>query len=251
MWNLCITFPQYRESLWELLEFETEYAVRMAQLEGRGMAETMVDYTEWYYASSSAAAPRESKVNLMSSLLTVEERRSFFQDKVVPEQERRFSEERKSIRQSYSGFIVEREREYYSDSPEYLMTLHFRNFFAPASPFEHIDELASGLLQLTLDFHSSYPETRRVQCASWLNNVPRFCSLFPPEWTQNRTLCLPMEASTGWWGSLIDRTGQFSKERAEQFRKRGGFAMPNMHCRCEISSLLRHLKSIVGEGCLQ
>lgn len=245
MWNLILDFKQYKEDLLELLEFETEYSERMAAIERCSLEEAMLEYTEWYYMYAADPGSHDEQLALMKKLDSKKARKTFFEERVIPEQQKRFIEGMEEIRSSKAGFIAEARPEYYSQSPEILLTLHFRNFFAPDSPFAHKQELADGLLLLVEEFLSKHSEVERVQCASWLNNSPDFLSLFPHEWLRCRTLCLPMEPSTGWWGSLIDKTGRFSRKRAEQFRKRGGFAMPNMHCRCQITDLINHLKQII------
>jgi hypothetical protein len=242
MWNLILDFKQYQEDLLELLEFEAEYAEHMASIEKCSLEEAMLKYTEWHYMHTTAPGSHDERLALMRKLASKEARRTFFEERVIPEQQKRFIEGQEEIRGSRAGFIAEVRPEYYSESPEIFLTLHFRNYFAPDSPFAHKQELANGLLQLIEEFLLKHPTVERVQCASWLNNVPDFLSLFPDEWLKCRVLCLPMEPSTGWWGSLIDRTGRFSRKRAELFKKCGGFSMPNMLCRCKIEDLLHHLR---------
>lgn len=244
MWTLNLEFETFREDLLQLLEFETEYSQRMSRLEKIPFSAAMEKYTEWRYLATPEDAP-DSVDFTFDDLQTAEQRRMFFEQYVVPEQSRRYAKNLQEIRDSYAGFMCEAHTEYYSESPELLLTLHFRNRFAPDSPFGHRQELAAGLLKLVVDFHREHPEIRRVQCASWLNNLPDFLSLFPREWFESRTICLPMEASTGWWGSLIDHHGRFSQARAEKFRERGGFSCPNVHCRCQITALINHLEKLV------
>lgn len=243
MWTLNLEFDTFREDLLQLLEFETEYAGRMSRIEHIPFASALEKYTEWKYLSQPLDTP-DSVVFNPEELRTPEQRRKFFDEKVVPEQHCRYEEALQEIRDSYAGFICEAHTEYYSESPELLLTLHFRNRFSPDSPFEHKPELVAGLQKLVTDFHRAHPEITRVQCASWLNNKPEFLALFPQEWFDSRTVCLPMEASTGWWGSLIDHNGRFRPERAAKFRERGGFSCPNVHCRCLVSALLEHLNNL-------
>jgi len=245
MWNLKLNFDIYQAELWKLLEFESEYALRMSQLEHTTLGQAMLTYTEWSYMAGYFHSPRAEQLAWMETLKGADDRRAFFESKVIPEQQRIYDGQMAHLRESFGGFSFEVCGEYYSNSPEQLLTIHFRNFFAPDSPFDHRHELAENLQRLVTTFHDEHPDIVRIQCASWLNNLPVFLSLFPREWGRGRTLCLPFEASTGWWGALIDHNGFFSEDRAWEFRRRGGFALPNMHCRCTIASLLEHLKTLV------
>ena len=69
-----------------------------------------------------------------------------------------------------------------------------------------------------------------------------------PEYLKNRTVCLPMEGSTGWWGSFIDCQGNFNRLRAAEFERLGGFSMPNLHCRCSVAALQQHLTAELAQS---
>lgn len=235
MWNLILDFDSCRETVRELLEFELRYARRMAGVEKCPLSRTVV-YTEW--GMYCGGLPREE---WEKQLETPEGREKLFREAVIPFLEKNFRSSREAISASRAGFLSELHTEYYMDSPELLLTLHFRNKFAPDSPFRHTRELAAGLLSIVEQCMAEHPGIRRVQCASWLNNRREFLALFPPEWLENRTFCLPMEGSAGWWGSFIDCRGRFNRLRAAEFERLGGFTMPNLHCRCRIDALRRHL----------
>lgn len=238
MWNLQLDFDTSCETIRELLEFELRYARRMAVLENCPLRNTL-KYTEW--GAYCGAIPQKMWENRLE---TVEDRESLFGEVIVPYLKRNFQPAMNEIASSRAGFLSELHTEYYQTSPELLLTLHFRNRFAPDSPFRHSRELAAGLLAIVEQCEAEHPEVRRVQCASWLNNRDEFSALFPPEWRKFRTFCLPMEGSAGWWGSFIDCRGRFNQIRAARFEQLGGFTMPNLHCRCRIESLKQHLLNL-------
>lgn len=244
MWNLICDFEHSREAWKELLELEFFYAGRMARIEKRPLAETLAAYTEWYEFGCDVVPDAASRFTWLSRIEDDAERARVFETEIAPRLKKRFSSVRHTIFHSHAGFMSEAHSEYYSDSPELLLTLHFRNRFAPDSPFAHQAELAAGLREIVTEFSAVHPEIERVQCASWLNNRPEFLALFPDEWKNSRTLCLPMEGSAGWWGSFIDRRGNFNRKCAERFKRLGGFSMPNIHCRCRMTALKEHLEKI-------
>ena len=235
MWNLILDFESCQKTVRELLEFELQYAQRMAKVENCPLSRTL-KYTEWQMFCGDL--PQEQ---WESRLATPQGREALFREAVRPYLERNFEACRAEIAGSHAGFLSELHAEYYMESPELLLTHHFRNRFAPDSPFRHARELVEGLLSIVERCMAEHPEIHRVQCASWLNNRDEFLALFPPEWKRNRTFCLPMEGSTGWWGSFIDSQGHFNRIRAAEFERLGGFRMPNLHCRCDIAALKQHL----------
>jgi hypothetical protein len=235
MWNLYIDLACCKETLRTLLEFELQYALRMAAIEKKSLKETL-RYTEWEMFCGTGEGEQWKE-----EIGTPEKREALFRNRVVPYLEKHFDEARAEISGSHAGFLYELHTEYYSDSPELFLTLHFRNKFAPDSPFKHRRELVNGLLEIVEACMEQHPEVRQTQCASWLNNREDFTSLFPPEYLKNKTFCLPMEGSTGWWGSFIDCQGNFNTLRGAEFKRLGGFSMPNLHCRCSVEALHRHL----------
>lgn len=238
MWNLFISFDDCCQTVRELLELEYRYACRMAVLEKRSLHETIV-YTEYpLYCEDVPQHIWEKRLG------TAAEREALWHDTITPWLRIHYEKAREEIANNNSCFLSELHTEYYCDSPELLLTLHFRNLFAPDSPFNHLDALCGSLLDIVERHMAVHPEITRVQCASWLNNRPEFLALFPAEWQKQRSLCLPMEGSTGWWGSFIDRRGLFNAERAADFERLGGFAMPNTNCRCSTAALLQHLQKM-------
>lgn len=235
MWNLYVDLARCKETVRTLLEFELQYALRMAAIEKKSLQETLI-YTEWEMFCGGT-----DDFSWKEEIADPVKREKLFQTRVVPFLESTFETALQEISASRAGFLSELHTEYYSDSPELFLTLHFRNKFAPDSPFKHKKELVKGLLEIVSECMKNTPEIKLVQCASWLNNREQFTSLFPPEYLKNKTFCLPMEGSTGWWGSFIDCQGNFNTLRAAEFERLGGFSMPNLHCRCSVAALYQHL----------
>ena len=242
MWNLYIDLARCKETVRELLSFQLRYAQRMAEIEKKTLKETL-KYTEWnMFCGSNADEAWQEKISDPAI------QKKLFEERVVPYLESSFDAALREISGSRAGFLRELHTEYYSQSPELFLTLHFRNKFAPESPFSHRRELLLGLAEIINECAEQHPEIKVVQCASWLNNRREFTSLFPPDYLKHRTVCLPMEGSTGWWGSFIDCQGNFNRLRAAEFERLGGFSMPNLHCRCSVSALQQHLTAELAQS---
>ena len=147
---------------------------------------------------------------------------------------------RKNIENSYAGFTFEYHCEYFGPAKPEFLTLHFRNYFAPDTPFNHRQELVVALLKIIDEVGHARPDVNRVQCATWLNNIEPFYSLFPDQWFKTSYVC-PLEGNAGWWGQFIDRNGQLHKGNVAKFKETGQFLYPNRHCRCDIIDLKSHL----------
>jgi hypothetical protein len=152
------------------------------------------------------------------------------------------------IERSFNGFSWEAHYEYYKDekSPP-LLTLHSRNYFSQDSPFDHTDELAEGLLRILDEAEKKRPDLKDVQCASWLNNLPPFQALFPAGWREKAVAC-PVEGHTGCWGQLIDRTGEINRKNLARLNTCGELQYMNLHCKCAVSALRRHLTAELREA---
>ena len=120
--------------------------------------------------------------------------------------------EKAIISESFAGFTYEYHCEYYKEPKPELLTLHFRNAFKPDSPFRHLHELTKGLKQIVEDVQRHRPDILRVQCASWLNNIPAFCRAFPRIVDERFCALPPIEGNSGWWGQFIDSRREFSSQ---------------------------------------
>ena len=243
MWNLIITNKEYSETLRELLELEIWYAEHAAAKENRPLRDTINQYTEIYYYSTEFEPDilAEKNVAWQKVVDDIAQNSSKAWDilapYIVPRIEQDLQKSRSDIEKSYNGFMYEFCPEYESDSNEDFLTLHFRNYFAPESPFAHGTELKQGLRKIVKCAMQERPDVKQVQCASWLNNVPKFISLFPKEWLERANFCYPMTASTGWWGRFIDRNGKLNQKTVSEFKKHPVFDAPNRHCRCTVNEL--------------
>jgi hypothetical protein len=167
---------------------------------------------------------------------------SLLENYFVPRLKKDLEDARILIAQSNNGFTYEYFPEYGTNNKEEFLTLHFRNFYAPDSPFNHSHELAKGLRTIVSNTIKERPDVKQVQCASWLNNLSQFLQLFPTEWQENSNFCYPMTASTGWWGRFINREGKINQKAVDKFKSTLKFDYPNRHCRCTIQKLYDYLK---------
>lgn len=159
-----------------------------------------------------------------------------FEPRIVPD----LIQAQKYLASSFAGFTYEFHCEYFGPAQPDLLTLHFRNYFAPDSPFHHRPELINALLQISDEVQKKRPDITRVQCASWLNNLPPFYEIFPRAWFETSTVC-PIEGHNGWWGQFVDRYGQLHEKNAARFEQTKTFLYPNRHCRCDMLQLKKHL----------
>lgn len=243
MWNLILTPQQYSQTLQELLELEFWYANKRALKEEKTFEDAINQYTEIYYYSTEykpdvPAAKNENWQKIVMELSNKEDELwSSIKDYITPRIQDDLKRSQTEIKNSYFGFMYEFCPEYESDSNEDFLTIHFRNYFAPDSPFVHACKLKEGLRQVVEKAMFERPDITQVQCASWLNNRPEFTGLFPEQWLKRSNFCYPMTASTGWWGRFIDRKGLLNQKAADELKSEMRFTMPNRHCRCLIEEL--------------
>lgn len=129
------------------------------------------------------------------------------------------------------------------DSPEGpFVNIHLSNPFAPRSPFEDMNARANELWRLLDDVLTKEPAPVIIRCGTWLNSVPAFQSLFPPEWLEGASQSNP-GFHYGWWGQFVNRRGAFNHRAGEHLRKTGEFLYPCIGCNCRIEALRAHLKA--------
>ena len=240
-----------------MLELQTEYAVHRHARQEEPLEETITRYTEWpfYHDSFVDACPaadneewmrciRDSVAALPSSAGPAETF-AHLQCRLLAGMQARirnvFRQEEEKTRGGFAGFTYEYHPEYFGPAQPELLTLHFRNAFAPNGPFEHEQALRDGLRAIVRRARAERPGVARTQCATWLNNVAPFTRLFPSEWASSGTDC-PLEGHTGWWGQFTDRTGGLHAARVAAFRGTWSFRFPNRHCRCSLDALEEHLE---------
>jgi hypothetical protein len=251
---MVLDLHDYRSTLRKLIELQVFYAKKEAEIEKLPLADSLNQYTEMYYYSTlySPDVPASSneewgkvveKISQMPAQAWAVLEKYF-----VPRMEKDLEDARCQIAQSYNGFMYEYFPEYETGNKEEFLTLHFRNFYAPDSPFNHTCELVEGLQTIVAKALEERPDVKQVQCASWLNNLPHFLQLFPQQWQDRANFCYPMSASTGWWGRFINREGKINQKAVDKFKSTLEFDCPNRHCRCTITELEQHLDSF--EPCL-
>lgn len=134
-----------------------------------------------------------------------------------------------------------------SDVGESLVALHIHNANRPDSPFSDMPVLASDLLRLLKDAKSSNPRVEQVRCATWLNNLPIFQSLFPPAWLGTKDLVTPIGSGAGLWGQYLDRRGAFHHGHARKFRDSGCHPNACFSCHCGYGEAVAHLENSLDQ----
>ena len=248
MWNMVMSLPEYRNSLAGLTELELWYAAKQGATCRHDFKTAVNLWTDLYSFSScfdrETAAEKNAAWSVFLDNLSRYDVAAFMRD-FEPRLERDLEKAGRDIALSSAGFMYEFHHEYFRppDSGD-LLTLHFRNYFAPDSPANHVGELAAKLRGLVAKARAERPEVKKVQCASWLNDIPFFLALFPDEWRESAADC-PYEPSTGWWGQFIDRTGGINQKNAAYLKEHGAFKHQNVHCVCSVDGLERRLASII------
>ncbi|MFA9478487.1 hypothetical protein ACERK3_09285 [Phycisphaerales bacterium AB-hyl4] len=253
-----MSLSEYRTFLRDMMTLQLRYACCVMQRENISLTEALCDHTELYsycdfYNPSLAPMADECFVRLAHELdqLRQESDEATFAAhawrQMVPHLEPRIEKDLAAaqtvIAQSFHGFTYELVPEYFgADKPLYL-TLHFRNDFGPDSPFNHRPTLIRGLMNLLQEVQANHPTIDQVQCATWMNHLHAFTSLFPAEWTARSNDC-PYEPNAGWWGQFIDRRGQVHPRRAAILLSRGTFPYTNRHCRCSLNAWREHLANL-------
>ena len=161
----------------------------------------------------------------------------YIEPKIVPN----INKAKKDLAKSFYGFSYEFHHEYFGPAKPEFLTLHFRNYFCPDTPFHHISKLIEGLLKVIEHALQERPDINHIQCASWLNNIKSFNQLFPDAWIENSQEC-PIGGNLGWWGQFIDRKNQLHKKNVAKFKQTKKFLYPNLHCQCKIQDLKQHLE---------
>jgi hypothetical protein len=255
MWTKTMTLEEARTFLRDMMELQMWYCVYVVRHQDSSFREAVNRFTELYpycnvYRKETAKSENAEYQKLVGSLEQCwndagdEAFPSRAWELIEPNTSSRLRDilepAKESILRSFAGFTYEFHPEYAGpETPDWL-TLHFRNYFAPDSPFQHVPELVAGLLEILENAQRKRPKVTQVQCASWLNNLEPFQKLFPEEWMTRSSVC-SLGGNLGWWGQFIDRTGQLHQRNAALFRETGEFLYPNRHCRCERDHLKTHL----------
>ncbi|MDO9541247.1 MAG: hypothetical protein Q7J98_02850 [Kiritimatiellia bacterium] len=252
MWNRDLTPAAYRKSLAALAELELWFAAEKNKARNDEFNTAVNTWTDLYsfsiFHDKKIPAAENRGWNAFLEKLPSADMESCVNaliENFAPRIGQDLEKAKRDISESFAGFMCEYHHDYFKP-PESgdMLTLHFRNYFAPDSPSDHGSELMAGLLALVNKAESERPAVKMAQCASWLNNIPFFLELFPEEWRKNSRIC-PYKPSTGWWGQFIDRRGGINRRNVEYLKEKRDFKYANVHCICGIGSLKRHLEEFL------
>lgn len=102
--------------------------------------------------------------------------------------------------------------------------LHFYNACCPASLFADMAARRAELRSCLTAIYEAHPAITHVRCASWVNNLAPFRSLFPPEFTTSLEKTDPDgKSGLGWWGQFITKENQLHPERVAELKTTGRF----------------------------
>lgn len=126
-------------------------------------------------------------------------------------------------------------------------SLHIYNACAPESPFDDMPALFDDLRTCLAYLLTQHPDTKRIGCGSWINNLAPFQALFPAEYIDSLTPTDPDgKSGLGWWGQFLTRTGTLNEKRAAELRATGRFHYARLHGSCAVEPLQAHLAR--GDG---
>jgi hypothetical protein len=245
-----------------MLELQLWYVIHVVRSEGADFVETITRRTQIYSLSTATigslpAGENPEWIALVEALRSrwrelgddtfLDSFWSLLESHIVPGIPAELEREKEALRQSDYGFSYEYHPEYFGPEKPDLLTIHFRNFFVPESPFQYRPKLVRGLFQILDRVSGENPDVDRVQCGTWLNNLDLFIDLFPESWRLNMQE-VPMDGSFGWWGQFVDRTGQLHKRNVAAFKRAKRFLYPNRVCTCGMEELRQHLECAGGGG---
>ena len=105
------------------------------------------------------------------------------------------------------------------------LRIHFHNFEKNKihGPL-HITNLAKRRLELRQLFDhvaQNYPHTKTVRGTSWLYHTVAYCSLFPTEYVESKTVSGPRLSFQGnsSWGQFLDFKGEIKSEMSDLFQE--------------------------------
>ena len=76
---------------------------------------------------------------------------------------------------------------------------------------------ATDLSNLVNDVKKKYPEIKKIQMGSWLNQYSQFRVLFPKSWRPNGKL--KKKNSIAWWGQFLKSNGKINRDLYNKFLK--------------------------------
>ncbi len=139
-----------------------------------------------------------------------------------------------------------------SGLPANHCNFHIANAVAPDSIFTDPKYLPNCFLEL-MDKSEREFGYDVIRTCTWLNDEPRFLSLFPREWHDNLVLqvCCPDKPEIpGWslgnWGQVITARGTFNKKMGEFIRENERLRYQSFASYCSFSALRKHLYQLLA-----
>lgn len=133
------------------------------------------------------------------------------------------------------GFLRYNTGPYFSDKPDCL-GFHIANDRSPDSFFddpEYIKLCFNKLLDAAVKYGFANIRTR-----TWLNNIPRWLELFPPEWRESmEEPVTDVEWHYGFWGQFINARGTFNAKAGALLRQSGKLPCYPRSCQCSVTAM--------------
>ncbi len=116
--------------------------------------------------------------------------------------------------------------------------LHFYNACCPESPFADMAARRADLHACLADIAHQHPRITHVRCASWINSLPPFQSLFPQAYVESLEKTDPDgKTGLGWWGQFISKENRLNHHRVAQFKATGTFTYHRLAGVCLLTQL--------------
>lgn len=129
------------------------------------------------------------------------------------------------------------------DAPDTLL-FHIANDMAPDSFLDHEDHIRDCFTKL-LDIAEREFHASNITTCTWLNELPKWLRIFPPEWVENMG---PRNTDVKWhfgfWGQFVTARGTFNARYGSLLRETGELPFYPRFARCPITSMRRKLDAL-------
>ena len=126
------------------------------------------------------------------------------------------------------------------------VSIHIANALRPRSLFDDRRHLPECLFDL-MDKTTREFGAESLGTFTWLNSLPRWLELFPPEW---RASLGPEDRNVqwhfGWWGQYINARGTFNEKYGTRLRQTGEFPCWPRYAECRFDALRPYLKAYLA-----
>lgn len=128
------------------------------------------------------------------------------------------------------------------------LALHLVNAYQPKSPFDHLHNFLSTMLQAVEHAVASYSTIQMVSCGSWLNQLEKFQQLWPPSFKQNQRILNETGGfGPGAWGQYMTTGGGFNEAKADILRRTGKHPFALTEAKCPLEEVIAHIKKLIAE----